>query len=176
MKILDKFKEVLIYNETTGVFTWRVTTSSRALAGSAAGCVSSSDGYIYIQYAGDKVQAHRLAWYFIHGYDSEFEIDHRDRVRTNNAPDNLREASRQCQSRNCGMLSNNTSGIKGVSWYKQTNRWQVHIKVNGKQIRLAYVKNLLDAAYLRYAAEQCLGFADCDTMSSAKAYIDSHKY
>ena len=171
---LDKLIEVLTYNCTTGEFFWLVTVNPRAQAGDIAGSLSLSGGYIYIQYLGARYLAHRLAWFFRYGYDSEFEIDHVDRVRTHNWPENLREASRQCQVRNCGMLRNNTSGIKGVSPSKIGRNWVVYIKVNGVKKTLGYTDTLLEAAYLRYAAEQCLGFQDCDINSSAKQFIDSY--
>jgi hypothetical protein len=46
------------------------------------------------------------------------------------------------------------------------------IAVNNKQKNLGRFDTLIDAAYVRFAAEQCLGFQDCDTNSSAKQFID----
>ena len=86
---------------------------------------------------------------------------------------NLTEASYQCQARNCGMRSDNRSGVKGISWCSPTNNWRAQIKVNGRFCFLGKFETILEAAYARYAAEQCLGFQDCDLNSSAKQFISS---
>jgi len=36
---------------------------------------------------------------------------------------------------------------------------------------LGLFTDLLDAAYTRFAAEQCLGFQDCDVVSGARQFI-----
>ena len=69
------------------------------------------------------------------------------------------------------MLKNNTSGVKGVCWDKRGSRWLAHIKVDYRRKHLGYYDTILEAAYVRYAAEQCLGFQDCDTNSSALVFI-----
>ena len=71
------------------------------------------------------------------------------------------------------MLKNNTSGIKGVSWDKRAGVWKAYIAIDGDLKHLGHFDDLLDAAYTRYAAEQCLGFQDCDQNSSAKKYINA---
>jgi len=72
------------------------------------------------------------------------------------------------------MNKNNTSGIKGISWYRVAGKWRADIMVDGKQRFLGLFDNPLEAAYIRFAAEQCLGFADCDLHSSARKYIEEH--
>ena len=73
------------------------------------------------------------------------------------------------------MNKNNTSGVKGVCWDKSKGRWNANISVNRKNKNLGCFDDFLEAAYHRYAAEQCLNWADCDTNSSAKQFIDSMK-
>lgn len=51
----------LAYNAGTGQFTWLVTASSAAVAGSRAGCMDRN-GYIRISIDGRRYLAHRLAW------------------------------------------------------------------------------------------------------------------
>jgi hypothetical protein len=40
------------------------------------------------------------------------------------------------------MSSNNTSGVKGVSWYKDRNLWCAEIGYNNKTKRLGYFESL----------------------------------
>ena len=54
-------------------------------------------------------------------------IDHIDRNPLNNCRTNLRFATQREQNINQGMKSNNTSGVKGVSWFKARNKWLAQI-------------------------------------------------
>ena len=170
----DRLKEVLDYNQETGIFQWKVS-SGNASAGSVAGSSDGKEGYILIGIDGRLYRAHRLAILYTDGYMPENTVDHRDRIPWHNWRDNLREASYQCQMRNCGMLKNNTSGVKGVCWNRMAGKWKARITVSGMEKNLGYYVSLLEAAYARYAAEQCLGFPECDINSSAKAYIAKEK-
>ncbi|MDO5555136.1 MAG: AP2 domain-containing protein [Clostridia bacterium] len=48
----------------------------------------------------------------------------------------------------------NTSGIKGVSWYKPTNKWVAHIAFQKKKHTLGYYNNIQDAIKARKKAEE----------------------
>ena len=168
----ERLKEVLDYNPDTGFFTWIESLANRALEGSRAG-TRDGDGYIQIGIDGRRYFAHRLAILYTDGYLPENTVDHIDRVPWHNWRLNLREASYQCQQRNCKMRSDNTSGAKGIYWHKLTRKWIARICVNGKMRNLGLYTSILDAAFARFAAEQCLGFPECDIHSSAKQYIDS---
>ena len=48
---------------------------------------------------------------------------------------------------------NNTSGVKGVSWYPKYNKWIARINVNKKRISLGYFENFDDAVKARKEAE-----------------------
>ena len=54
-------------------------------------------------------------------------IDHIDRNPLNNCRTNIRFATFREQKINQGLNSTNTSGVKGVSWDKPTNKWRVKI-------------------------------------------------
>ena len=69
------------------------------------------------------------------------------------------------------MHKNNRSGVKGVCWVIEKGRWRADIRVDYRNKFLGYFDTLLEAAYVRFAAEQCLGFQDCDKNSSARKYI-----
>ena len=50
--------------------------------------------------------------------------------------------------------TNNTSGVKGVSWNKQKQKWEAYINFKGKKYRLGFYKELSDAAAARKEAEE----------------------
>ena len=168
----ERLKEVLDYNPDSGIFRW-IESAGNVPAGAEAG-TSTDEGYIQIRIDGRGYLAHRLAVLYTDGYLPELTVDHVDRVPWHNWRLNLREASNQCQSRNCGMSKNNTSGVKGVYWDAWNGKWRAQIMIDGRQKNLGGYNTVLDAAYIRFAAEQCLGFQDCDLNSSAKKYIEEH--
>lgn len=68
--------------------------------------------------------------------------------------DNCRWASYRLQSINRGMMSNNHSGYKGVSWKKDRFQWYAHISIMGKKYNLGYHDNFWDAVRARNEAEE----------------------
>lgn len=50
--------------------------------------------------------------------------------------------------------SNNTSGVKGVSWYKQSQKWMAKINFKGKQHHLGYFVDKQEAINARKEAEE----------------------
>lgn len=117
----------------------------------------SDKEYIYISVLGHKHIAHRLAWLYIYGYFPN-EIDHEDGNGLNNKIDNLRDVSHAENSKNLKHRKDNTSGVMGVIWFKQTNKWRAQIMVNQKTVYLGYYKNFNDAIIARKMAEYELGF------------------
>jgi len=167
--------ELFDYNADTGIFTNKINRGTSAKKGEVAGGLSR-DGYWYINVNGKNYLAHRLAWFYIHGYFPEYGLDHKNRVRHHNWIDNLREASQSCNIKNSKLKKNNTSGITGVSWHKQNKKWLVQIRdKNHKAIHIGYYNNKLDAAKARYEAEIEHGYPDCNTQSTALNYINQNK-
>ena len=76
-------------------------------------------------------------------------IDHIDRNPLNNCKTNLRFATWSEQNINKGMHRDNTSGVKGVSWHKPTNKWLAQI--DGKHVGL--YDTLEEACEVRAEAE-----------------------
>ena len=66
---------------------------------------------------------------------------------------NCRWTTKAIQARNTrDICINNTSGYRGVSWYKSREKWGAYISVNNKKINLGYYPTALEAAkaYERY--------------------------
>jgi hypothetical protein len=89
----------------------------------------------------------RLVWVWYYGQDpGDNEIDHIDGDRSNDRIENLRLATRAQQQWNIGVTKKNSSGMKGVSFYKRLGLWRADIRVEGRQKNLGYFKNKADAA------------------------------
>ena len=67
-------RKVLSYNPATGKFRWRVTISSRAIAGSIAG-TRGRRGHNQIRIDGKLYQSSRLAWLYKTGRWPKLEIN-----------------------------------------------------------------------------------------------------
>nr|BAR24181.1 putative NHN endonuclease [uncultured Mediterranean phage uvMED] len=133
---LEELQKILSYDPGTGVFTWIVSVSPKALAGSAAGSFDPR-GYGKLVYRYKPYLLHRLAWLFGTGEDPRsFTVDHINRDKRDNRLQNLRLATSRQQQGNKGLQSNNISGIKGVHWDKARGKWVAYIALNRK------VKNL----------------------------------
>ena len=66
---------------------------------------------------------------------------------------------------------NNTSGVKGVIWRKDTKKWQANVRVNYKRKHLGLYKEFSDAVRARYEAEKELGWKGCESNSPAKQWL-----
>ena len=73
-------------------------------------------------------------------------IDHKNRNPLINRKYNLRACTHAENMRNSKHQKNNTSGYRGVIWYKPTKKWRAQIGVNGKLRYLGYFVGILDAA------------------------------
>lgn len=144
----DEVRELLNYDQKTGVFTWAVNRRGTAKAGTVAGSLAGQ-GHIQITFKGTRYYAHRLAWLVTYGEwpPADMDVDHIDCDKGNNAIANLRLASRSQNAANAsGLRKNNTSGYRGVSFYRRTGRWEARILVEGVTHRLGYHKTAEEAA------------------------------
>ena len=128
---------LFIYDRATGILYWRVNRGARARAGDEAGTLRA-DGYRIVKIGYKLYYAHRIIWCMEMGHWPEHEIDHINGVKDDNRWSNLREATRSQNGRNSKTPKTNTSGYKGVSWYKQKGKYRAKIKHNGKPIHLGY--------------------------------------
>lgn len=77
---------------------------------------------------------------------SDIPVDHADGNGLNNQKSNIRLCSHSENMRNTKMFKNNTSGFKGVSWHKRSNKWRAVIKVNAKHKHLGLFQTDIAAA------------------------------
>lgn len=142
----------LVYCSVTGIFRWKVDRGGGTRAGSVAGRIDGS-GCQQISINGKRYKAHRLVWLYVHGVWPSAEIDHINRVRTDNRIENLREASHAENMRNLSKAKNNTSGHVGVHWDKRRQKWVAYIKHERRRIHLGYYTHKEDAIAARKAGE-----------------------
>jgi hypothetical protein len=99
----------------------------------------------------------RLVWMYIYGQDpGDLEIDHINGDRSDDRIENLRLATRQQQQWNVRRTRSNTSGHKGVSYYKRIQKWRAYIRVENKHKHLGYFDTKEEAALVYKAASMSL--------------------
>ena len=134
-----ELKELIHYDQKTGVFTW-AKNRTKCKIGAIAGTFHVN-GYTHIQINKKIYKAHRLAWLYIYGYIPKF-IDHINCDRSDNRLCNLREANIYQNNHNAKLSKNNKSGVKGVCWHKAANKWIANIEAYGKKIYLGLFEDL----------------------------------
>lgn len=144
------------YNPQTGEFTWLNPTSFRVKKGDIVGYShKTQDGKTYIQTAidGVKYYAHRLAWFYMEGCWPDGQIDHINGDGTDNRWCNMRVVTHHDNSKNQKLRSTNTSGVVGVFWSEERQKWCASITVKGKSIALGRYDDMVDAIDARRKAE-----------------------
>lgn len=85
--------------------------------------------------------------------DSKIFIDHINHNKLDNKKVNLRKCTQQKNSQNRLLPKNNTSGIMGVTYRKDTNKWRSMITCDGKRLYLGNYNDFEDAIKARLQAE-----------------------
>jgi hypothetical protein len=92
-------------------------------------------------------KVHQVIYYMHTGVEPLQIVDHMDGDSLNNRFDNLRLTNESGNNRNAKMRSDNTSGITGVVWNKQSGKWQARAYDNaGKRKHLGLFDNIIEAA------------------------------
>lgn len=148
----NEVKQLLWYYPDTGCFYWRKALTPRMKPWDRAGSVDGQ-GYVQIKIGGKVKQAHRLAYLYVHGYLPK-QIDHKNRNKDDNRICNLRAASNSQNSMNKLIQSNNTTGFKGVTFHKGTQKYNAKICVTGIRKSLGYFDTAEQAhdAYVKASA------------------------
>lgn len=97
-----------------------------------------------------QIQLHRL----VMNADENVIIDHISGKRNDNRKYNLRNANYSTNMMNSGISKNNTSGVRGVNYDKDTGQWRVRIQVNNKRISLGSFSDIEKAIRVRQQAEE----------------------
>jgi hypothetical protein len=151
----ERLRKQVSYDPETGEFRWRLSGRGRfKRSGEVAGRLNER-GYIRLSVDGNECYGHRLAWLYMTGEWPENEIDHINRVRSDNRFANLRAATTSENRRNTkGIPSRRIhSRFKGVS--RERGRWVAKISTDGKTVRLGLFDTEEDAAgAYRLAAER----------------------
>lgn len=109
--------------------------------------------YRVFDHDGKKYLVHRAIFLLVYGFLPNL-IDHIDRDKLNNHPTNLRPSNKRMNSFNAEIRSDNTSGIRGVSFSKSNFKWFAYMWKNGKRINGGYFNSFEEAVNRRIELEK----------------------
>lgn len=150
---LERLREVLTYDQKTGIFIWNIKMNRRITIGSIAGSADSrgrNAGRVSIYIDGQRYFAHRLAWLYVHGYMPDGYIDHINGNPADNRISNLRPVTPMGNSQNRRKQQRGyASGLLGAAKGRRGN-WVARIRVNRKTVYLGEFKTpeLAHTAYV----------------------------
>lgn len=145
----DYARQILDYDPETGVFRWRSRPGRRCIIGAVATAIQK--GRNTVKLGGTRFQASNVAWLCVHGEWPDFEVDHHDQNKFNDAIGNLRPSNTSKNMMNRGKTAANKSGFKGVS--PHGDGFVVWIGVDNRKYYLGWFKEASQgAAAYRIAA------------------------
>lgn len=141
-----------------GVLYRKNRQSTTCAEGSVAGTPREKEGRVTLVIKGKRYLRSRIMWFLYYGEHLTEQIDHIDCRPWNDSKDNLRQVTDQINKLNKRMQKNNTSGITGVTWDKEREKWRAHLKYKGTTINLGRFALIEDAVYARETKLRELGF------------------
>lgn len=168
---IDYLRECFNYDPMTGTLTWKERPihhfkTQRArniinakMTGKIAAKAPNAGGYFVVGINKTPFYAHRICFALANGdFDQSKEIDHVNHNRQDNRAENLRAVTGKQNSQNQKRRSTNKSGITGVSWNKDREKWTVRLLVNNSYKFFGEHDSKEKAVEARIAALQKHGF------------------
>lgn len=141
----ERLQKLFSYDHDTGLFTRKLTTSSRAIAGMVAGSLKK-DGRIRITVDSVEYMAHRLAWLYVYGNWPNGVIDHINGDPSDNRLCNLRDVTPEQNSQNKRKATSvSTTGMLGVENEKNRGLYRAVITISGKKKFIGRFKTAIEA-------------------------------
>jgi hypothetical protein len=154
---MKSLSEVFNYDSETGLLKRKIAAGGLNV-GDVAG-TKRPNGYVMVSINNKQIRAHRVAWEMYYNEKPNGCIDHINGIRDDNRIVNLRVVSVAENNRNLSINSRNKTGVTGVSWESDRQKWVAFIGVNkGKHLKIGRFDNLLDACCARKSAEIVLGY------------------
>ncbi len=105
-------------------------------------------GYYYVKCNYITCSNHRIIFSIYHNINltSEQIVDHIDRCKENNNPNNLRIVTDIENNRNRTKRKKTSSRFRGVDFQKSTNKYRARIHINGTSVMIGSYSTELEAA------------------------------
>lgn len=151
---IEQARELWSYDPQTGILTWRVKYGRNQI-GDKAG-KPGTEGYLHINYKGRQYAAHRVALAILHGRWPTSQVDHKNRITSDNRAENIRYATPQQNAQNFGVRDTNPRPVAGVRYENRVKggMWVARITSKGREIQLGSFYSYWEAVAARVRAER----------------------
>ena len=156
-----RLRELLHYNEASGVFIWKRRpetkptdkTWNKRYAGKVAGNRNVSHGYVVIDIDGKPRFAHRMAFLYMTG-DVPAYVDHVNGMRHDNRWSNIRPCNAVQNAANKTVRNDSSTGLKGVHLHKKRLHHVKPFQARLKRRSLGYFATAEEAHAAYFAAHK----------------------
>lgn len=133
---MDELYENLEFDFDKGLIYRNFKNGKVVCYGNETTC-KNGGGYYRIRLNRKQYTIHRLIYSKYHGIPLESlgEIDHINRIRTDNKIENLRQVSKSHNCLNRRKPITNISGYKHITYDKQRNKWRFRIVIKNKSFQ-----------------------------------------
>lgn len=94
----------------------------------------------------------------MNGVEVDECVDHINGDSLDNRSENLRAVTQKDNNKNRKLTTKNNSGVCGVSWNKDNNKWRVRIGLKGKQKHFGFFNDIELAELVAQEAYSVLGY------------------
>lgn len=137
---IEQLKQTFDYNPNTGELKRKIKTSNSAEVDAPVGNRRKSYGHMVTKFEGKSQKVHVICWMIFHGKEvpEGYVIDHRNCNTADNRIENLRLATPSQNAHNASKRKDNSSGYKGVSFFKPRSKWRGYVAHNKRTICVGY--------------------------------------
>lgn len=156
----ERLKLLLDYDPETGILRWKKAEEAPGRWNPHSGkeVKSLNGGYIRVFLDGEHHYAQRVIWKMHYGYDP-VQVDHINGIKNDNRIANLRDVSREVNSKNRKLYAANKSGVNGVSFHERDKVWSARVSVGkSKDVHLGSFETKAEAVAARIAADIILQY------------------
>lgn len=163
-----ELRQLLRYDPKTGKLFWRArpldpnsrgpTIFNRRYAGKEAFTCRMGQKHLQGRVHNRGLLAHRVIWALVYGEWPRGQIDHINGNPVDNRLSNLRDIPGAENQRNMKRFVTNTSGVGGVTWQDDRQRWRVRVKFDGREKHLGRFKDFGEAVRVRNEALAAHGY------------------
>jgi len=131
---------ILSYDPNTGIIVNKIEGLEKGYI---------SNGYKNIWINGKRYRHHRISWLLFYKEWPPKDIDHKNRIGSDNRISNLRLADQPDNQANVSVRVDNKTGYKGVGFHKSSKKYRARIVRNKKRVDLGKF-NTPEEAYEAY--------------------------
>lgn len=134
----EELREKLYFDPSTNRICWRIANPPYP-AGYPAYSFQTEKGYRVVRLKRVNYMEHRLIWFFVHGAWPKKDIDHKNGIKSDNTPDNLRDVTAGVNNENkrqprAGKMQDTPLGVTYLWFLKKpkTKKYRAAISVDNK--------------------------------------------